>query len=114
MDVAASRQLSGAHRTSNQYSRHGRSQQNDPADLHYPESHHHRHPPSARYRGYERWDEDLRAAHPVWVNIYVENECRQEVEASGNSNASSEAAALIALALLGLVAFALILSGGPW
>jgi hypothetical protein len=86
----------------------------DDEDHPYPERYHHRHPPPSRYRGYDQWDEDPRTAHPVNVNIYVENENRQEVEASGNSNRSWEAAALIAIALAGLVVLALILSGGHW
>jgi hypothetical protein len=84
----------------------------DDEEHHYPDRYHQRHPPSSRYRGYDQWDEAPRTAHPVNVNIYVENENRQEVEASGNSNRSWETAALIAIALAGLVVLALILDGG--
>jgi hypothetical protein len=82
-----------------------------PEDHHHPESYHDRRPPPSRYGISEWWDEDPRAAHPVNVNVYVENhnENHHEVEASGNSNDSWEKEALIAIALVGLVLFALIL-----
>jgi hypothetical protein len=86
----------------------------DDEDHHYPESYHHRHPPPSRYRDYARWDEDPRAAPPVNVNIYVDNENSHEVQTSGNSYGSWETVALIAVALAGLVLLALILDGGHW
>jgi hypothetical protein len=85
-----------------------------PEDHHYPESYHYRSPPQARYRTSEQWDDDPRTAHPINVNVYVENhdENHHEVEASDNSGGSGEKAILILAALCGLVVLALILTGG--
>jgi hypothetical protein len=85
-----------------------------PEDHHYPESYRYRSLPPARYRTSEQWDDDPRAAHPINVNVYVENhnENHHEVEASDNSGGPGEKAILIVAAIGGLVALVLILTGG--